>query len=289
MFGPASEAPVTFSCGGDTLVGVVHIPASSPAIGMVIVAGGPQYRTGSHRQFVLLARDLAARDIAVLRFDCRGMGDSGGAFAGFEHIEPDIAAAVDAIFHHVPTLRHVILWGLCDATLAMSVHARRDSRVAGLVLLNPWVRSESGLARAQLKHYYLLRLMQWDFLRKVMRREFDPVASARALLHNIVQAAGAWTRQEGVTENGAAGELAQRMAVELLRFKGRVLIVLSGRDLTAREFEDTARNSKLWQQIYAQAQVTRRYLAAADHTFSRRAWRDQVAEWTWEWLKGSPR
>ena len=47
--------------------------------GVLIVTGGPQYRAGSHRQFVLLARFLAARGMAVLRFDYRGMGDSEGA------------------------------------------------------------------------------------------------------------------------------------------------------------------------------------------------------------------
>ena len=39
---------------------------------MVIVVGGPQYRAGSHRQFTLLARHIAAAGYPVLRFDARG-------------------------------------------------------------------------------------------------------------------------------------------------------------------------------------------------------------------------
>jgi hypothetical protein len=31
--------------------------------------------------------------------------------------------------------------------------------------------------------------------------------------------------------------------------------------------------------------VTQQHLAQANHTFARRAWRDQVARWTEDWLK----
>jgi len=75
-----NEIPVTFGCEDISLVGVLHAPEAAPSLGFVFVVGGPQYRVGSHRQFVLLARDLASHGAAVLRFDCRGMGDSGGFF-----------------------------------------------------------------------------------------------------------------------------------------------------------------------------------------------------------------
>jgi exosortase A-associated hydrolase 1 len=249
-------------------------------MGMVIVVGGPQYRIGSHRQFVLLARALANRGIAVLRFDCRGMGDSDGEFPGFEQIQPDVAAAVDLLTREVPTLRKIILWGLCDATLAMSIHARRDPRIAGVVLVNPWVRSESELARAHLRHYYLSRLTQREFLGKVLKGEFDFVASARSFWGNLIRALASRERPA----EGGSNPLAQRLAHELKRFDGRILIILSGRDLTAKEFELATRGSIAWRTIYREKRVTRMEMAAADHTFSRREWRDQVANWTWEWM-----
>jgi exosortase A-associated hydrolase 1 len=282
----ADEIPLPFPCRDETLIGVLHMPPSPASVGVVVVVGGPQYRVGSHRQFVMLARDLATRGAAVLRFDCRGMGDSEGTFSGFEQIEPDVAAAVDAIMAQVPSLRRVMLWGLCDAGLAIAEHARHDARIAGVVLLNPWVRSESGLARAQLKHYYLARLMQPDFVRKVLRGEFNPIASGRALLANLFRALGSPVARLKPAEVGAANSLAEQLAKELRRFKGRILLILSGRDLTAKEFEDAARASTPWRELLAEARVTRRDLAAADHTFSRGIWRDQVAAWTWEWIEG---
>jgi hypothetical protein len=70
----------------------------------------------------------------------------------------------------------------------------------------------------------------------------------------------------------------------LTRFDGPVLLVLSGQDLVAQEFLDHASADPAWQQWLNGPLLTRRDLAAADHTFSRKAWRDQVSAWTQEWL-----
>jgi exosortase A-associated hydrolase 1 len=280
-----SEIPITLPAVGADLIGILHTPAVAPTLGVVIVVGGPQYRVGSHRQFILLARDLAARGFGVLRFDCRGMGDSGGDFLGFEHIEPDIAAAVDILVRRMPSVTQIVLWGLCDATSAIARLASRDRRICGVVLLNPWVRSEASQARTHLKHYYLQRLVQREFLTKLATGKFNPVASARALIRDALRAFGVVDDSLPPAQETDANPLVQRMGESLQRFTGRILFILSGRDLTAKEFEDATRRSKQWQRIYADERVEVRHLDAADHTFSRRVWRDQVALWTGEWIK----
>ena len=84
-----TEEAVTFPCEGQALVGVLAKPESPQDIGVVVIVGGPQYRAGSHRQFVLLSRALAVAGFAVLRFDYRGMGDSEGEQRDFESASVD--------------------------------------------------------------------------------------------------------------------------------------------------------------------------------------------------------
>ncbi len=283
MIAPAEERAVTFSCAGETLVGVLHAPSAPAAIGVVIIVGGPQYRVGSHRQFALLARALAAAGTPVLRFDCRGMGDSDGEFPGFEYIAPDVAAAVDALIAALPAVRRVALWGLCDATLAICAHACRDRRIAGVALLNPWVRTEAGQARARLRHYYLDRVLQRDFRRKLISGRFNLLLSGRELLENIFRA---WRpAQRASSKQRAPGNpLARRMSEDLRQFSGSILLILSGRDLTGQEFADAAAETPGWQEIFSAPNTTRHRLAEADHTFSRSEWRAEVEALTSAWI-----
>src|SRR5262245_34032234 len=100
-----NERALTFKCEDETLVGVMHV-APAPAVrGVLIVVGGPQYRVGSHRQFLLLARHLAAAGVPVFRFDYRGMGDSSGAVRTFEDIGTDLRCAMDRFFAEAPALK----------------------------------------------------------------------------------------------------------------------------------------------------------------------------------------
>ena len=70
----------------------------------------------------------------------------------------------------------------------------------------------------------------------------------------------------------------------LRRFRGRLLLILSGNDLVAQEFKTLVAGSRRWSALLEERRVTRRDLSEANHTFARREWRDQVAQWTAEWL-----
>src|SRR5690606_22328167 len=111
-----------------------------------------------------------------------------------------------------------------------------------------------------------------------------PLKSARSLVKLICQRFGAAPRSSAAGAKDTR-PLPDRMAAGLERYTGPVLLIMSGQDLTAREFDDTARASASWRRLMADPRVSRRDLAAADHTFSRRIWRDTVAEWTFEWIQ----
>lgn len=289
-----TETPFTMPCEGSDLLAIYHpghhAGADNAETGVVIVVGGPQYRVGSHRQFLLLARRLARAGIPVLRFDYRGMGDSAGDFAGFEAIDADIRAAVDALCARSPAVERVVLWGLCDAASANLFYAHTDPRVAGLVLLNPWVHSEEGAARTYLKHYYLQRLRDPAFWRKLAGGGVNIGESLRSLADKIKTVLGGGKQPEApAAEDGedTSGNdaLAARMAAGMEQFTDPVLLLLSGRDFTAKEFIDAAARSALWQKLLGQDRVTRGDLAEADHTFSRAQWRAWVEDRTLDWVK----
>jgi len=285
------ERALLFSVGEDTLLGVLHPGHESATKGVLIVVGGPQYRIGSHRQFVLLARFLAARGIPVLRFDYRGMGDATGASRDFEHIADDIAAALAAFRAAVPGLREWVLWGLCDAAAAALLCAWRQPAISGLVLLNPWVRTEEGLAKAYLTHYYARRLFERAFWRDVLAGQIKPLAALRGMLDTAWRALAPRAAQPAAQSPAASPRLLPlpvRIAEGWQRFSGPILLILSGDDLTAAEFRDVAEHLPQWRGLLAQRRVRVRELPAANHTFARQEWRDQVALWTAEWIERLP-
>src|SRR5258706_95661 len=283
---PHVEEALVLDCGGSSLIGVLSGAALAAERGVLIVVGGPQYRAGSHRQFTLLARHLAERGVPTLRFDYRGMGDSDGGVRTFERVDSDIRCAIDRFFAGVTGLKDVVIWGLCDAASAALFYAHQDARVSGLVLLNPWVRTEHGLARAPLRHYSLRRLFQASLWQKVARGEFKVREAAAALGKAAMDAMGRGPSR-GTAEEATASEapLPERMEDALRRFRGRVLLILSGNDLTAQEFKDVVAGSRRWRQLLSGDRVARYDLAEANHTFARRDWRNQVERWTEAWVK----
>lgn len=284
----SSEIPVAFSCGGASLYGILSRPEVPAARGVLILVGGPQYRVGSHRQFVLLARSLAEHGVPVLRFDYRGMGDSEGQSRIFEDTGEDLCAAIDHFMQAVPGLREVVIWGLCDGASAALLHAGGDARVTGLVLLNPWVRTDQGVAKAYLRHYYLSRLFQRELWQKIFTGRFNFLAAVRDGTQLVAKALAGGSPKDipASSEHGARhASLPQRMLRGLRQFHGKVLVITSGNDLTAQEFSDLVNASREWRRAMVSSQVTRRTLSGANHTFASREWRDQVAMWTKEWLR----
>ncbi len=279
------ETALTFACQGETLLGVLSEPPSPTDTCMLIVVGGPQYRAGSHRLFVQLARGMAEAGIAALRFDVRGMGDSSGPQRSFEAISDDIRAAIDAAQRHQPHFKRFVLWGLCDGASAalMVLGQRPDPRIAGLCLVNPWVRSVTSEARTRVKHYYLQRLQQKDFWLKLFSGKVAG-AAVGGLARSAMAAFGSTATPTTPGDSGAGLPYQDRMAMGWAAFTGPTLLVLSGNDYTAKEFIEYTAQHPRWLALLARPAVRRLDFEQADHTLSKPADKARLLGALREWL-----
>lgn len=128
------------------------------------------------------------------------------------------------------------------------------------MLVNPWVSTSAGQAQPYLDAYYGRKVRSPGFWR---RMAVDPSAALKAEdnEHFLV-----------------------RMLAGANTFRGRVLLLLSGRDLVTTEFELLPERSDEWRNALAPPRVVTRKLPEATHTFSRQLWRDWAAAATADFI-----
>jgi pimeloyl-ACP methyl ester carboxylesterase len=232
-----------FACQGSSLVGIIDVPERPIARGVLVLGGRTHYRSGSHRQYTLLARLLAPRGIPVMRFDRRGTGDSDGLPDQAASVADDIHAAIREFSLQVPAMQEIVIWALGDAATDAALFAPTEARVRGLVLLNPECGPDS-----------------------------TPPAPVRS------GEIGFWKRVGSRADAACDADLplAQRLMASLARFNGTALVVVGGADTVGLAFADLMdRNDS------ALRRVT---IMGANHGFTSRAWRDEVAELSANWI-----
>jgi len=301
------EIPISFLCGGDRLLGILHRPDVPSARGLLVVHGRPATRVGKHRLFVLLARTWAEAGVPVLRFDYRGTGDSEGRLRTFEETGIDIHSAVDAFISNLPGLQEVVLWGLCGGAADALSYAPKDKRISGTILVNPWTYDARVRALARARGF----VSSW--LHRFQRLATGEVRSAERSDLNIsrmlsgrcgtAEAPGIpqsddldliTTRDQLVVDGTRdavmayrsyrAADLSKRLAISLEKFSGRVLLILGGGDIGAQTFKYTASLSFKWRRLLSAKRVKVLELPGANHSLKRPEWRDQAASWTLDWL-----
>ena len=281
-----SEHPVVISCEGASLIGIINSPEKAANVGVVIVvAGGPQYRVGAHRQFVTLARMLADNKVPSIRFDHRGTGDSGGKFRGFIDMNEDIRSAIDALCEHSPTINKVVLWGECESASASAFYAYKDPRVRGVFMVNPWIRTEEGEAKTFLKHYYRNRLFEKEFWLKLRSGNFSIMNAVKSFFQLLRSTRVKSKAIEGArTDKYAELPLPERLEQCCNVYDGKIYTLTSGKDYIAQEFKDYMTASPIWRGMIERGEMTVRDIEDSDHTFSRKVWRDQLFDQTGDWI-----
>jgi exosortase A-associated hydrolase 1 len=282
------EEAVQFPSPKARLFGILHQPERPTPAGeaILMVVGGPQTRVGCHRAYVDLARRLAAAGHSVLRFDYEGIGDSEGAFVGYERAAPSVRAAVDFLSARFPGKR-LVLWSLCDGSAACLAYAYRDAdRLGALILCNPYVHTDQGRARTFMRHYYLRKIFDPASLKRMITFQINPFAAALSFLR-MAASALAPRREDKADPEAAATEgcfreesVRQVVAEGLRRYPGPIHVLLSENDFTAREFETLAKGEADLAAPLGEGRIALLPVAEADHTFSLAAYRARAAELT---------
>lgn len=218
----------TFGCGSLTLAGTLDTAPGS--IGLLIVSGGNEIRSGAFGGQAELAARIARAGFPVFRFDRRGVGDSEGENRGFRRSAKDIAAALDAFRAMAPQMNRVVAFGNCDAASALMLAG--GTGCDGLVLSNPWTieqDAQTGAADdtpppAAIRARYLEKLRNPREVARLLGGGVDLGKLARGLARSL-------------RPPPPPSSLAQDMRAGLAGFTGDVRILLAAADRTAQVFE----------------------------------------------------
>ena len=78
-----TEKSLQLENSGTRIYAMLHMPAAKPSAAVLFCNPIFEERKSAHRLMVETARELCRRNLAVLRFDYRGQGDSGGNASDF--------------------------------------------------------------------------------------------------------------------------------------------------------------------------------------------------------------
>jgi pimeloyl-ACP methyl ester carboxylesterase len=138
------ETAVAFGLNG-TLVGVATATdARCNETACLLINAGVVHRIGPHRINVKLARELARREFATLRFDLSGLGDSLAQPGGLNFADQaviDIRAAMDFMQQSFGVSRFLI-FGICSGAVNAFHASLADPRIVGVAMLDGfWYRT----------------------------------------------------------------------------------------------------------------------------------------------------
>lgn len=244
-----------FQVEGQTVIASLHVPEVTPAPGVVMCHGFTGMRIEAHFLFVKAARALCAAGMNVLRFDCRGSGESEGRFEDMT-IEGEIADALAAlqVLRAEATMdpERVALLGLSLGGLVAACAAARDGQVQALVL---WA------AVADLLEVFNLRT-SWDEVQAALDRDGYVERGA----HRI--GPGFWEDCRRVDP-----------LAELASYPGPALVVHGSADQSV-----PVSHMDRYLAALPGEDKTGHIVSGADHTFTSVAWEQEVIGVTCDWL-----
>lgn len=145
------EEHVTFQVGDIALAGLLWMPPSTPAVGVVLCHPHPLYGGNMHNNIVsALAEAFQQAGMMTLRFNFRGVGQSGGTHGEGQAEVEDVRAAVSYLLRR-QAVASVVVAGYSFGSMVGLRAGLADARVHTLigVALPVGMRDASFLTTAQ--------------------------------------------------------------------------------------------------------------------------------------------
>lgn len=270
------------------MIGVLARPAHAEsrrcATAVVLLGAGLVHHVGPNRLMVRLARRLASRGIASLRFDHRGIGDSAPRVDGQSFEAGAVREAREAMDHLQASegMETFVVLGICSGAETALRVALEDPRVVGVGMINgggqgagsAWDTYE--YARNQVRHYMRHAVFSLDSWRRALTGRIEYRRLVAALVLRV---------RNGLSPPEQVASAARETAgdVEGLAARGvRLLWVHSERDFSRDYFETMF--GKDARRLTASGTVRTEVIPYIDHTLTARHGQEKFLDIVVSWL-----
>lgn len=244
-------------------------------LAVLMVNGGSQTRVGPHRLYVTLSQKLHQCGVSSYRFDLPELGDSAGNLLSFLELPALLNQVITQLLALNPTIQRLVLFGLCDgATAILLTKPALIEKCHAIALVNPWVRQEASHAATMAKHYYFRRLWTKQFWTKFASGHINITSTTRELAQLVRSLSK--SKQQSATEMLTEFNYVEQSWHAWCDYKKPTWLFLSGHDLTAAEFLDSATKHPTAKLALASAHTFKR--ESADHTFSSMSDKDWLVD-----------
>ena len=273
------ERLVRFGSDGHLFGVLSRLPDDRERPAIILLNAGSVHHVGPHRNYVALARNLAAMGFACLRFDLEGIGDSILRGIGRENhpypdtAVPDARAALEALANQFG-YRQFIPMGLCSGAFGafhtgLSVP---EHSIAELVVINPltfyW---KEGLSLATSRRFADMQ-MYWGSMRnpqrwmKLLRGDVNLRRPLEVALGEFASITRSYYGALLETLWPAKGPPLSRDLRKLFAMGRHVTFIIAqgdpGHDILMASARRTAKKA------LRSGQIAIEFIADADHTFS---------------------
>jgi dienelactone hydrolase len=277
--------------------GILTRPAGQTAAALLLVTAGVKYRTGPSQLYISLARALADRGYATLRFDATAIGESDGLLeAGPSHVifqaaergrfVPDVELAFHTLAERMGPENRVFVGGLCGGGLTAQLAAAKiqDRRLSGVVSFNIAVRHTPTPGRRPAPVVSEAKATLAAYPRKLVKLQtWKRLASGAVKLPHVRRTLEAALGRTHSTDDSGVNPLFIPTFKRLLKTNVPQLLIFSGNDGRWAPFNDLILGPVLGGAREGHAHSVR-FIADADHHLCWPEWRRQAIDWIAEWM-----